>query len=147
MANPQGWRCKHTSLIFACWTIGDRFGEEAVDAVAEKHMANIRKAFAEKARVLGRNDLEAFASQMGDHPDTHDKETIRLDAKVYETRITRCDHAKIFAEYNARDVGLKFMCAGDDAMIEGFNPKIKLERPEIIMKGDDCCHFIYTLDD
>ncbi len=147
MASLQDWRCKHTSLIFACRTIGGRFGEEAVDAVAEQHMKNVREAFAEKAKQMGCNDLEAFARQSGDHPDTHDKETIRLDAKVYETRITRCDHAMIFAEYNAQDIGLKFMCAGDDAMIQGFNPKIKLERPEIIMKGDDCCHFIFTLDD
>lgn len=147
MASLQDWRCKHRSLIVACRTIRDRFGEEAVDAVAAQHMKNVREAFAEKARQVGCNDLEAFARQVGEHSDTHDTETVRSDAKVYETRITRCAHAEIFAEYKARDIGLKFMCAGDEAMIAGFNPKIKLERPEIIMRGDDCCHFIYTLDD
>ena len=147
MASLQDWRCKHRSLIFACRTVGDRFGEQAVEAVAEQHMKNVREAFAEKAKQMGRNDLEAFASQMGGHPDTHDSETIRLDKNVFEVKITRCAHAEIFAGYNAQDIGLKFMCAGDEAMIQGFNPSIKLERPEIIMKGDDCCHFIYTLDD
>ena len=140
MTSPQDWRCKHTSLIFACRTIGDRFGEEAVDAVAEQHMANIRKAFAEKAKQMGRNDLAAFASQMGGHPDTHDSETIRSDSNVFEVKITRCAHAEIFAEYNAQDVGLKFMCAGDEAMIQGFNPKIRMIRSKTLMQGDDCCN-------
>ncbi|MBN2584079.1 MAG: L-2-amino-thiazoline-4-carboxylic acid hydrolase [Planctomycetes bacterium] len=147
MTDLKAWRDKHTSLICACRTIRDRFGEAAVDAVAAQHMANIREAYAAKARDMGRNDLEAFASQMGGHPLTHDREVLRSDGNVFEVRITRCYHAEVFAEQDARDVGLKFMCAGDEAMIAGFNPKIRLERPELLMNGDACCHFIYTLDE
>jgi hypothetical protein len=31
-------------------------------------------------------------------------------------------------------------------MVEGFNPKIKLERTQTIMEGADHCDFRYTLE-
>jgi hypothetical protein len=31
-------------------------------------------------------------------------------------------------------------------MVEGFNPKIKLERTQTIMEGSDHCDFRYTLE-
>ena len=147
MADIQDWRCKHTSLIFACRIIRDRFGEDAVDAVAAQHMKNVREAFEKKVADGAPNDMAALAEHMLKESDTHDIEAVRRDEHVFEARVTRCAHAEMFAEMNAWDVGLKFMCAGDDAMIAGFNPKITLERPKVMMKGDDCCHFIYRLEE
>ena len=145
MSTMQDWRCKHTSLVFACRIIRDRFGGEAVDKVAEQHMHNVREAFRRKVAEGAPNDLNALAEHMLAPSETHTMEVIRRDERVFEVKVTRCAHAEIFAEMNAWDVGLKFMCAGDDAMIEGFNPQIELDRPKIMMRGDDCCHFIYRL--
>ena len=89
--------------------------------------------------------MAALAEKVTRHSDRHTKEVIRQDDRVLEMKITRCAHAEIFAEMNAWDIGQKFVCAGDDAMIEGFNPNIQLERPGIMMRGDGCCHFIYRL--
>lgn len=145
MPSLQDWRCRHASLVFACRTIRDRFGEAAVDLVAGQHMKNVRESFAREAAATGKNDLAALAERMTAPSETHDHVVIRRDEGVFEMKVTRCAHAEMFAEMNARDIGLKFMCAGDDAMIEGSNPGIQLERPRIIMRGDDCCHFIYRL--
>jgi predicted ArsR family transcriptional regulator len=147
MPDLEGWRCRHTSLVFACRTIRDRFGEEAVDLVAGQHMKNVREAFRRQAAETGRNDMAALAERMTAPSESHTQEVIRQDDRVLEIKVTRCAHAEIFAEMNARDVGLKFMCAGDEAMIAGFNPQIELERPKVMMRGDDCCHFIYRLRD
>jgi len=147
MADMSQWRCKHRELIFACRVIEDRFGRGAVDAVAAEHMRKVREAFARKAAEAGRNDLAALAHEFSAPSETHTKEVIRQTDRVFEVRITRCAHAEMFREWNAADVGLRFMCAGDEAMIAGFNPKIRLERPRLLMNGDACCHFIYTLED
>jgi len=147
MADKSEWQCKHTSLAFACRIIRDRFGEGAVDAVAAQHMKNVRQAFAKRVADGAPNDMDALAEYLLAESDTHDIEVIRRDDRLLELRVTRCWHAEQFRDMNACDVGLKFMCAGDDAMIAGFNPKITLERPKIIMKGDDHCHFIYRLSD
>ena len=146
MTDMSQWRCKHRELIFACRVIEDRFGRGAVDAVAAAHMKNVREAFARKAAETGRNDIAALAHEFSAPSDTHTKEVVRQDDRVFEVRITRCAHAEMFREWNAADVGLKFMCAGDEAMIAGFNPKIRLERPELLMQGDACCRFFYTLE-
>ncbi len=146
MVGMDDWRCKHRSLVFVCRTIRDRFGEAAVDAVAAQHMENVRKAFAEKTAGGAPNNMDALAEHMLAPSETHDIEVLRRDEWVLELKVTRCRHAEMFAEMNALDVGAQFMCAGDDAMIEGFNPRISLERPETIMTGGDCCHFIYRLE-
>ena len=147
MADAQVWRCKNRELIVAMRVLRDRFGEPAVDAVAEVHRNNVRQAFRKKAAETGRNDLAALAESARGSSETHTSQVLRQDDRVLEIRITRCAHAEQYAEWNARDVGLKFMCAGDLAMIEGLNPRITLERPKLLMNGDDCCHFIYRLED
>lgn len=140
-------RPKHAELVSICRTVRDRFGEKAVEDLARRHRENIVAAYAEKAARLGRNDLEAFVSQMGENPQTHTRQVIRREKNVYEMKITRCAHAEILKELNALDLGLRFVCAGDDAMLQGFNPRIRLQRPQLLMKGDDCCHFIYTMEE
>jgi len=145
MTDMNDLRARHRALVFACRTIRDRFGEDAVDLVAEQHAKNVRAAFRKEAAETGRNDMAALAERMGTPSDTHTYDPIRGDADVLEFRITRCAHAEIFAEMNATDIGRKFMCAGDDAMIEGFNPDISLERPALLMTGGDHCHFIYRM--
>ena len=137
-------QCRHAAFIFALRTVRDRFGREAVDLLAERHRRNIIRAYAKKAAGLCRNDLEAFVSTMKPNPATHTQRVLRRRKGLYEMKITRCAHAEIFAEWGARNLGLQFVCAGDDAMLEGFNPGIRLRRPRLLMKGDRCCHFVYT---
>jgi len=138
-------RCRHAAFIYALRTVRERFGQEGVDDLAQRHRANIVKAYAKMAAELGRNDLEAFIAQMRLNPQTHARQELRREKCLYEMKITRCAHAEIFAEWGACDLGRQFLCAGDDAMLDGFNPDIKLRRPTLLMKGDDCCHFIYTM--
>jgi hypothetical protein len=146
MDDLASWKSKHRELIFSCRVIGDRFGEAAVDAVAETHMKNIREAFDKKATETGRRDLAAITEGFEGITETHDHEIVHQDEHRLEIKVTRCAHAEMFAEWHATDIGLRFMCNGDLAMAAGLNPEIHLERPQLLMRGDSCCHFIYTLD-
>ena len=144
MADLGDLRCRHAAFIFALRTVRERFGQEGVDLLAERHRQNIIRAYAKKAADLGASDLDAFVSTMTLNPATHTRRVLRRRKGLYEMKITRCAHAELFAEWNARDLGCQFVCAGDDAMLEGFNPQIQLRRPKLLMNGDDCCHFVYT---
>jgi hypothetical protein len=42
------------------------------------------------------------------------------------------------------DLGFALSCARDFAMVEGFNPEIKLERTQTLMEGADHCDFRFT---
>lgn len=144
---PSVKSCRNRELIYACRVIADRFGPEAVDDLAERHRAHIREAFAEKARQVGRTDLAALREAMNlSSSPNHEYEIIADEPDHFEFKVTNCIHAEEFAAWNARDLGRKFMCAGDEAMVEGFNPRIRFERPKLLMNGDECCHFIYRVD-
>lgn len=146
MPDLKTWRVKHRALVDACRVIGKRFGQKAVDDVAERHMENVRAAFRKKAEDLGRDGLSVLAEGFEKITDTHAHAIVRQTDRVLEIKVTRCAHAELFADLGARDIGRKFMCAGDQAMIEGLNPRITLERPQVIMNGDPICHFIYRLE-
>ncbi|MCD6369283.1 MAG: L-2-amino-thiazoline-4-carboxylic acid hydrolase [Thermoproteales archaeon] len=81
------------------------------------------------------------------NPVVHDYEIVRKSDKVLEVVAKKCLHAEIFNDLNAEKVGLKLICMGDDAATEGYNPKLKLRRPKILMRGDDVCHFIWELEE
>ncbi len=69
--------------------------------------------------------------------------TQRIEAtpKSYEMKVTECLWAQTFREANAADIGFASICYGDEAMAAAFDRRLKLTRPKVLMKGDDCCHF------
>jgi len=147
MSDAESWRSRNAALISALRVVRERFGQEALDLLAAHHRKRVRAASQERAAALGRNDLAALAELHDAPSETHRLQWLRRQERVLEFKIVRCAHAEQYAADGARDFGLAFMCAGDEAMIEGFNPKIRLERPRLLMKGDDCCHFIYRLEE
>jgi len=61
--------------------------------------------------------------------------------------VTRCRYAEMYQELGMADLGFTLSCGRDFAMVEGFNPKIKLERTQTIMEGADHCDFRFTLEE
>lgn len=110
-------------------------------------MENVRSAFQKRAEETGVNDLLALKEILGGSNETHDVQILHADEDRLEIEVSRCAHSEIFSEHNAEDLGEQFMCAGDFAMIEGFNPRIRLERPCVLMNGGKACRFIYTLEE
>jgi predicted ArsR family transcriptional regulator len=130
-------------LIMAVRFLEKQYGEGVVEALAEWKDDRTRERWEEIAEATGRSDPEYLFRLFSDA--VHEYEVIRKDREALEVRVTRCAHAEAFRGFNAADVGLKMICMGDHAVVEGFNPGIRFTRTKTIMAGDDCCNFSFEL--
>jgi len=119
------------------------YGDEAIDVLANWLHQRIKERWKQIAKETGRSDPEIFLNMF--NPEAHEYEVIRKSKRVLEVKVKKCIHAEVFRKLNASQIGLKLICSGDEAATEGYNPKIKLRRPEILMRGDSSCHFIWEL--
>jgi len=131
----------------------------AKDIGRERLVRNLTEASAEggalmiasMAKDLPKRDMKTFAgiweNVLGMPP--YNKalayETAEKTENVYETKITQCLPAKIWAEMKAADLGYALECSGTDAMAKAFNPKMRSTSLKNIMKGDDICLLRFEL--
>ena len=134
---------RDTLLVIMGKILVDQYGEEALDALVKYRHEKIKERWREIAKETGRNDPEYFIRLFS--KDAHEYEVIRRSKNVLEVKVYKCIHAEIFKKYNATKIGEKLICSGDEAVTEGFNPKIKFRRPKLLMRGDEYCHFIWEL--
>jgi len=132
-------------LIFMARIVEKEFGEEALDLLVEWNRKKTREKWREIAKTTGRRDPEYLLTLFS--KEAHDFEVLRKERNLLEVKVKRCIHADVFKRFNAADIGQKLICNGDYAIVEGFNPKIKLTRPKLLMAGDDCCHFKFELEE
>jgi fumarate reductase iron-sulfur subunit len=137
--------CRDTMLAYMGHILESQYGEEALDALMKWNDEKTRERWKEIAKSTGRSDPEYLFCLFSQ--EAHDFEVIRKDRKALEVKVTKCIHAENFKKLNAAHIGQKLICNGDNAVTEGFNPKIKFTRPKLIMTGDDCCHFIWELQE
>ena len=77
-----------------------------------------------------------------------------LEFEVLETNdtklslnVTRCRYAEMYKGHGIEELGYLLSCGRDFALVEGFNPRIKLTRTQTIMEGADFCDFRFTSED
>lgn len=131
-------------LIVTARFLEKEYGEGALDALAEWKNKRTRERWREIAETTGRSDPEYLFRLFSDA--VHEYEVIRKGPGALEVKVTRCAHAETFESFNATDVGMKMICMGDQAVVEGYNPRMRFTRPKTIMAGDDCCHFLFELE-
>ena len=131
-------------LVTSSRFLMNEYGEGILDAIADYKNNRTRERWAEIAQATGRSDPEYLFRLFSDT--VHEYQVIRKSPEALEVKVTRCAHADAFKSLNATDIGMKMICMGDYAVAEGFNPRIRFTRPKTIMAGDDCCHFIFELD-
>lgn len=104
---------------------------------------------AEMARIMGGNSFRRYlkASEAFSASGAHEMEFGENTPTKFEVNITRCDYIKMFDELGLRDLGYLLACGRDFAMVEGFNPRMKLTRNKTIMQGDDLCDFCYEIEE
>ena len=64
---------------------------------------------------------------------------------VFELKVKECLTSWVFLQADAADIGYAYICFGDYAWAEGFNPKIKMVRDKTLMQGHDYCNHRYIL--
>jgi len=131
-------------LISTARFLEEEYGSGALDALAEYKNARNRERWREIAEETGRSDPEYLFRLFTDR--VHEYQVVRKDRNALEVIVTRCAHAENFQGSDAADVGMKMICMGDYAVVEGFNPEITFSRSKTLMDGDECCHFILELE-
>ena len=96
------------------------------------------------------NGFQTFVERFKDperYKYTLTKEVVEDSEKAFELKVTECLWATACLQQNAGDIGYAWICYGDYAVPQGFNPKIKMVRDKTLMQGHDCCNHRYILTD
>ncbi|GBD10732.1 hypothetical protein HRbin23_00377 [bacterium HR23] len=130
-------------------TLQEELGAERANAIIQKAIARIAYAQGqERARALGRNDLQAFKAMSTARHGSGDLEiqVVKDTPEEYTFRVVRCRFAEMYREMGLGDVGHLLSCNRDFAFVQGFNPRIRLVRTQTIMQGAPFCDFSYRVE-
>jgi hypothetical protein len=122
-------------------------GEARGLEIVEEVIVSLAKESGEMLReFLGGNGLEDFAKGMHlwSQEDAVAFDLVEMNPERITMNVTRCRYAEMYRELGMADLGFTLSCARDFAMVEGFNPEIKLERTQTLMEGADHCDFRFT---
>lgn len=100
------------------------------------------------AEQMGGNGMADFARGLSawGAGGAYELEVLELSDVRYFFDIRRCRYAEMYQRLGLADLGFILSCSRDFALVEGFNPKMKLIRTRTIMEGDDRCDFRITLE-
>ncbi len=130
--------------------IRERSGEEEAQAA-------IGEAVSRSAIEQGKS----FADELGHTPTIQDFADIQplwtkqnaLEIDVisqgedhFDFNVTRCRYSEMYREMGLGHIGHLLSCNRDGDFCIGYNPDMKLERTQTIMKGASHCDFRYRLD-
>lgn len=68
-------------------------------------------------------------------------EIVAQDENRFYFNVVRCRYAELYCHIGVPELGTTLSCNRDEALIEGFNPQIKLTRTQTIMEGAEYCDF------
>lgn len=74
---------------------------------------------------------------------TMEIENISIDENSLSFDVTRCRYAELYQKLGIQNLGHLMSCSRDFPFMDGFNPKIKLNRTKTIMEGHAICDFRY----
>ena len=124
-------------------------GEERALAIAQEVIVGLARESGQELRELAGGDgLEDFAKAMvrWSKDDAVSSDLVEFTPEKISMNTTRCRYAEMYRELGMPELGFALSCARDYALVEGFNPKIKLQRTQTIMEGADHCDFRFTLE-
>jgi len=122
----------------------------------EKAIAFFKKVTTERQTNFGKqqasrmpdNSFSTYVSQFrSGYDDTLTMEIVEDTKTAFELKVTECIWADSFLRAKAGDIGYAWVCWGDYAWAEGFNPKIKMVRDKTLMQGHDRCNHRYVWQD
>lgn len=125
-------------------------GAEQANRIALRAIQEIaRERGRELAAQSPSRDVAAFAQVAQSWRGQGDLEiqVLSSDARRHDFNVTRCRFAEMYREMGLGDIGHILSCGRDGALIEGFNPRIKLTRSQTIMQGAPFCDFRYHMEE
>ncbi len=115
---------------------------EFLKKVTTERLTNLGK---QQASRMPDNSFNSFVDLLRSGNDnTMTMKIVEDTPSVFEFKVTECLYADTFLRAKAGNIGYAWLCWGDYAWAQGFNPKIKLVRDKTLMQGHDCCNHRYT---
>lgn len=131
-------------FIAAC---REKFGDVATKELV---VATIRRLAVEDgarwAETYGRDmhSLKNVAEKVWAGGGSLDIDMVVAGDDRLDFNVTRCRYAEFYKELGLADLGYLVHCNRDHAMIDGFNPDLKLTRTQTVMEGASHCDFRFT---
>jgi predicted ArsR family transcriptional regulator len=125
------------------------FGEARVREVVQGVIAGLaRQHGAALAEQMGGCTLAHFiqaltAWQQGD---AMQMEVLEESETRYAFNATRCRYAEMYQALGIPELGRLLSCSRDFALVEGFNPQIKLRRTQTLLDGAPYCDFCFEIE-
>jgi len=133
-------------LIPLIEALSARFGQPAVLETIRQSIVDIaRQQGQQLAESCPANDLLHFAHALDawKKGDAMDIQVLEQTEQRFTFEVRRCRYAEMYQALGAPELGNLLSCSRDFALIEGFNPSIRLTRTHTIMEGADTCDFRY----
>ena len=128
--------------------LGDKFGRAGVLEVIRRTIVGIaREQGRDLSAMMGGDSLKHFAESLEfwTQDNALEIEVLEQTESVFAFNVTRCRYAELYESLGIRELGATLSCARDFALIEGFNPNVKLARTQTIMGGAPYCDFRYKM--
>jgi hypothetical protein len=128
--------------------LGEEFGRERVVEVLRRVIVRIaHQQGAALVEQTGGNSLEHFSAvrEMWQRGSALEIEPLAEGAQRLHFNVTRCRYAEMYRALGIPELGAALSCNRDFALIQGFNPNVKLTRTQTLMNGADFCDFRYEV--
>ena len=144
------FKFSYGEIIPVLKNLSDQIGKEQFIEMLKKAASEAAARNAEAAfKNQPKRDLASYIEGMRNPGPLYQHaltfEFIKDTEKEAEVRITECLWAKTFRQANAAEIGFATMCNTDVAALKAYNPKITLNRPKLLMQGDNECRFRWTM--
>ena len=143
---------RHHALFFA-WTVEEVFncssqdeaGRIIKEAVVEYGRERGRR-MAYRARENGRVlNMTTYLDCIEWQADADEAEwVIEVKNENTYTKVFKCPWNTAWQESDTVNYGKYYCKYIDSALIEGFNPELKIEVKSTLSEGKDCCQFVYN---
>ncbi len=137
------------NFIILAKALEKEMGKEKAHAFLKKVSTEGQTNFGkQQASRMKDNSFDKYVNQFRKgYDNVLTMEIVEDTKKAFELKVTECIWAETFLQAKAADIGYAWVCWGDYAWAEGFNPKIKLVRDKTLMQGHDRCNHRYVLQD
>ena len=127
--------------------LATEFGRERVVGIVRDVIVQVaREQGRELAGRMGGDSLGHFAAALEDWKkgDAYRMDVLEQSDERFAFNVTRCRYAEMYRALGIPEVGALLSCNRDFALIEGFNPGVRLTRTQTIMEGATHCDFRFV---
>jgi hypothetical protein len=124
------------------------------EAVAEEIIAeSVRKSAIEQGRQFASAEPDGTSMRtfvklydLWTMNDALEIDVLHQDEERFDFNVTRCRYAEMYREMGLGHIGHLLSCNRDGTFCQGYDPNIRLERSQTIMRGASHCDFRYRYE-